>query len=95
MAYGKKDERPKKAKRVGSLWKSKAEYNEGGKVVLDGYLDLGIDASIKIRVEKATVKKSEKSPDYVLTVLVTEWGGPTQAMAAPNASGPPEEEIPF
>ena len=96
MAYGKqKDERPKKAKRLGSLWKVKADESEGGKVVLSGYLDLGIDASIKIRIEKATVKKSEKSPEYILTAMVTDWGGPAQATASPNASAPPEDDIPF
>ena len=97
MAYGKqygKDERPKKPKKVGTLWKAdKAKDPES--VVLTGYLDLGLDAQLKVRVEKAGPKKSERSPDYILTVMVNDWqqSGGTSAPAE-DAKGA-DEEIPF
>ena len=81
-------------KRVGSLWKQ-AETPDAP---LSGYLDLGIDARLKVTIRKNLKKTSEKSPDYFMTVEVKKWVGAGAAQTTQNQeakAAPPQDEVPF
>lgn len=88
MAYdNKKPELPKRPKKIGSLWKS----TDGG-AVLDGYLDLGIDARVKIHIKKND-SKTGRQPDYALFAMVPDFQSPQAAVKkAPEVSN---DDIPF
>ena len=92
MAFGQaKDDYPKKQRKIGSLWKS--DLLDTKEVPLTGYLDLGIDARIKVTVRK-NQKTGDKQPDYTLSAEVRDWQANTQSQA-PKKPEVSDDDVPF